>query len=90
MEVLNGAGEEGLAGRVANSLARYGYDTSAGTARNRYDDTVVVYMNEAAKPKAETVAKVLGGQVSVIDASAGYSSDADVLVVLGTDLKNYS
>lgn len=90
VEVLNGAGEEGLAGRVANSLARYGYDTSAGTARNRYDDTVVVYMNEAAKPKAETVAKVLGGQVRVIDASAGYTSDADVLVVLGTDLRNYS
>ena len=90
VEVLNGAGEEGLAGRVANSLARYGYDTSAGTARNHYDDTVVVYMNDAGKAKAETVAKVLGGQVNVIDASAGYTSDADVLVVLGTDLRDYS
>lgn len=90
VEVLNGAGEEGLAGRVANSLATYGYDTSAGTAKNRYDSTVVVYMNDASKSKAEAVAKALGGQVQVIASGGLYSSDSDVLVVLGTDLRNYS
>ncbi len=90
VEVLNGAGEDGLAGRVANSLAAYGYDTSAGTARNRYDSTVVAYMNDAAKPKAQAVAQALGGEVEVVQGEGVYISDADVLVVLGTDLRNYS
>ena len=90
VEVLNGAGEDGLAGRVANSLAAYGYDTSAGTARNRYDSTVVAYMNDAAKPKAQAVAQALGGEVEVVPGEGVYISDADVLVVLGTDLRNYS
>ncbi len=47
-------------------------------------------MNDAAKPKAQAVAQALGGEVEVVPGEGVYISDADVLVVLGTDLRNYS
>lgn len=89
VEVLNAAGVDGLAGRVSQSLATYGWTTSAGTARNHYDTTVVVYLDDANKEKAEAVAKALGGEVQVVDGTGVYSTDADVLVVLGTDMTDY-
>lgn len=90
VEVLNAAGVDGLAGRVSQSLATYGWTTNAGTAVNHYDTTAVVYFDESQKANAEAVAKALGGEVRVLNGTGTYTDNgADVLVVLGTDMGDY-
>lgn len=89
VEVLNATSSSGLAGKVAQSLQKLGATATAGNARNKYDESVVVYIDSANKSKAEAVAKALGGQIQVIDGSSDYTTDADVLVVLGTDMKDF-
>lgn len=90
VEVLNAAGVDGLAGRVAQSLATYGWTTSAGTAVNHYDTTVVVYFDDSQEANAEAVAKALGGEVQVKNGTGVYTNNgSDVLVVLGTDMVDY-
>ena len=88
VEVLNGAGVNGLAGRVASSLSKQGFDTKAATADSYdYSTTRIIYVGEENKPKAQAVAESLG--LSNVRADDGtYSGEADVVVVLGQDMAN--
>ena len=88
VEVLNGAGVNGLAGRVASSLSKQGFDTKAATADSYdYSTTRIIYVGEESKAKAQAVAKSLG--LSNVRADDGtYSGEADVVVVLGQDMAN--
>lgn len=88
VEVLNGAGVNGLAGRVASSLSKQGFDTKAATADSYdYSTTRIIYVGEENKAKAQAVAKSLG--LSNVRADDGtYSGEADVVVVLGQDMAN--
>ena len=88
VEVLNGAGVNGLAGRVASSLSKQGFDTKAATADSYdYSTTRIIYVGEENKPKAQAVAESLG--LSNVRADDGtYSGEADVIVVLGQDMVN--
>ena len=86
VEVLNGAGVTGLAGRVSATLDNYGFDTSAGTAGSYdYTTTRIIYVGEANKAKAQAVADTLG--LSSLKADDGtYQGEADVVVILGADM----
>ena len=86
VEVLNGTGVTGLAGRVASTLSDQGYTTTTGKADSYdYSTTRIVYVGDANKQKAETVADVLG--LSSVKADDGtYAGEADVVVVLGADM----
>ena len=86
--VLNGTGVSGLAGRVAASLDKYGYETSTGNAQNAYDYSVVAYCTPENQSAAEAVAQALGGNIDVEDWQGIYETDCDVVVVLGLDMAN--
>lgn len=85
VEVLNGAGVTGLAGRVASTLSDKGFNTTSGKADSYdYSKTRVIYVGDGNKAKAQAVAEVLGlGTVKADDGT--YAGKADVVVVLGSD-----
>lgn len=88
VKVLNGAGVNGLAGRVASSLNNQGFDATASTA-DSYDHktTSIYYVGSDNKAKAQAVADTLGlGNVKADDGT--YKGKADVVVVLGADMAN--
>ena len=84
VEVLNGSGEGGVAGRLASYLREGGYHVVAvGNAdRTDYFATLVVARDED-PAAALAVARYLGGP-PVIRQTLG-SDQADVTVVLGSD-----
>lgn len=86
VQVLNGSGVSGLAGRIAASLSNQGFETKAATAnRYNYTTTSIIYVGEQNKPKAQAVADTLG--LSNVRADDGtYTGEADVVVVLGADM----
>lgn len=85
VEVLNGAGIDGLAGRVATTLSNQGFDTTAESADSfDYSTTRVIYVGEENKPKANAVADILGLESIVAD-DGTYAGEAEVVVVLGAD-----
>lgn len=88
VEVLNGAGINGLAGRVSSTLEGKGFSATAATADSfDYTTTRVIYVGDANKAKAEAVAETLG--VDSVRADDGtYAGTADVVVVLGADMAN--
>ena len=89
VEVLNGAGVEGLAGRIASTLDNQGFDTTAATADSYdYSKTRIIYVGDANKAKAQAVADTLGLSNVVAD-DGTYSGEADVVVVLGSDMANH-
>lgn len=89
IEVLNATTSAGLAGRIAKSLESLGASsTTAGNANHQYDTSLIVYTNAANKAKAEAIAKALGGQIQVINGAGQYSTNCDVLVILGSDMKD--
>lgn len=91
IEVRNGAGVEGGASQVQSQLTSDGFKvTATGNADNYvYDETLVVYKNEAMIPAAKQVIASLGVGRSV-DASIYYEFDTDILVVIGKDWKPLS
>lgn len=85
VEVLNGAGIDGLAGRVASTLSNYGFDTTSASADSfDYSTTRVIYVGEENKAKANAVAETLGLDSIVAD-DGTYAGEAEVVVVLGAD-----
>ena len=86
VEVLNGAGVQGLAGRVASTLDDYGFDAFSGTADSfDYSTSRVLYVGEENKARASAVAETLG--LDAIHADDGtYAGEACVVVVLGEDM----
>ena len=86
VEVLNGAGVSGLAGRVASTLNSKGFEATSGTADSYdYSTTRIIYVGEENKAKAQAVADTLG--LSTVKKDDGtHAGEANVVVVLGADM----
>ena len=91
VRVLNATSVAGLAAKIADDLKAAGASTSAGNANNKYDETVIAYMNSKSKQLAEDIAKKLGHNTKVQNGEGVYTSsqNADVLIIVGNDLKDY-
>lgn len=88
VEVLNGVGVEGLAGRISYTLSNQGFDTWAGNADSLdYSKTRIIYVGSENQAKAKAVADVLGLSNVVAD-DGTYAGEAEVVVVLGEDMVN--
>lgn len=86
VQVLNGAGVDGLASRISASLVNQGFDAVAGNADYLYDYTLIVYNGEDHRDQAEAVNETLGGSFSVEANDGTYSTDYDVVLILGSDM----
>ena len=86
--VRNGSGVTGGAGQIADALKDRGFDVTetGNTDTYVYDETLVVYNDDAFEAAAETVVALLGLGRTVPGAGF-YTFDTDVLVVLGKDWK---
>lgn len=86
--VRNGSGVTGGAGQIADALKDRGFDVTetGNTDTYVYDETLVVYNDDAFEAAAETVVASLGLGRTVPGAGF-YTFDTDVLVVLGKDWK---
>ena len=84
----NGSGVTGGAGQIADALKDRGFDVTetGNTDTYVYDETLVVYNDDAFEAAAETVVASLGLGRTVPGAGF-YTFDTDVLVVLGKDWK---
>ena len=86
VQVLNGAGIDGLATRISASLSNWGFYTYSGDAgRWDYAQTLIIYNGEDHLAQAQAVNEALGGEMRVMANDGSYYTDADVLVILGTD-----
>lgn len=86
VEVLNGTGVNGLAGRISSTLSNYGFDTSSDNADSiDYSTTRIIYVGSKNQAKAKAVADVLGLSNVVAD-DGTYAGEAEVVVVLGSDM----
>lgn len=84
--VLNGTSVNGLAGRTATKLETEGFSPYAESADSMDHTTTMVYYNGDARPSALGVAKTLGiDEANVTENTEGYTSDFDVVLVLGSD-----
>lgn len=85
--VLNGTDVAGLAESAANQLESAGYtiDRFDNADSETYTQTVVVYMNDKYSRTAQTLAGVLGDNVLAMANDGSYVSDADIVVILGSD-----
>ena len=86
--VRNGAGITGAAQQMADQLAAGGFvvDEVGNTDSPAYDETLIIYKDEANEAAAQTVAAALTSG-RVVNGGDYYSFDTDVLVVLGSDWK---
>lgn len=85
VEVLNGAGVVGLAGRVSATLNTLGFSATAGDAPNHATSTQIVYNGEDALAQAKAVSEALGGNIPVEANNGDYDTKADVVLILGED-----
>ena len=85
VSVLNGAGTEGLAAQYAEKLNERNFTASAANAADSSETTFVVYNGDDAQGKANAVAEVVGGNPKIIENDGTYPTDANVVLVLGSD-----
>ena len=84
--VLNGTGVNGLAGEKSTELEMAGFNPYAETADSSDHATSTVYYNGDSRSAALGVAQTLGiSEESVVENTEGYSTDFEVIVVLGAD-----
>lgn len=84
--VLNGAGISGLAASKSTILEAAGFSPYAETASSSSYTTSTVYYNDDARGTALGVAETLGiSEGNVVENTEGYSTEYDVVVVLGAD-----
>lgn len=86
--VRNGSGVTGGAAQLSEILTKAGYQVEeVGNADNQvYNETLVVYNDDAMKPAAEAVVETLGSG-RAIPAQGFYTFETEILVVLGKDWK---
>ncbi len=86
IEVQNGTSVSGLGLRVSAYLASNGYKTLAPVAADRlnYQQTIVHSYDQAARPAAAAIGRLLGANV-VYDASRPRGGAPLVVVILGAD-----
>ena len=84
--MLNGTGVNGLAGEKSTELEMAGFNPYAETADSSDHATSTVYYNGDSRSAALGVAQTLGiSAESVVENTEGYSTDFEVIVVLGAD-----
>ena len=85
VSVLNGAGVSGLAAETATTLREAGFEAEPGNAPSTVSTTAIYYNNDSLA-SALGVAQTLGvSEASVARNDGSYTTDFDVVVVLGTD-----
>jgi LCP family protein required for cell wall assembly len=88
LAVLNGAGWQGLAAGVAETMKARGYvDVSTGNTANPYERTTIYYA-PGRETEARMVARDLDAEAEFVltsDADVAARHDADVVLVLGED-----
>ena len=85
VSVLNGAGVSGLAAETATTLRQAGFEAEPGNAPSTTSTTTVYYNNDSLA-SALGVAQTLGvPEASVARNDGSYTTEFDVIVVLGTD-----
>ena len=87
VEIRNGGGVTGVGAKMGEVLGNAGFTigtignvTDAGT----YNETLVIYRDEAYKAAANTIVKTIDGG-RVVNGGDYYTFDANVLVVIGKD-----
>ena len=87
VEIRNGGGVTGVGAKMGEILGNAGFTigtignvTDAGT----YNETLVIYRDEAYKAAANTIVKTIDGG-RVVNGGDYYTFDANVLVVIGKD-----
>lgn len=92
VQVQNGAGVQGLAGRITADLARQGFTTNAaGDAASLYEHTLII--DYSGRPKTrQRLAELLGIDSQYVQATPADDAppapyQTDIVVVLGQDYK---
>ena len=84
--VLNGTSVSGLAASKSTELENAGFMPYADSDASMDHTTSMVYYNGTSRSAALGVAQTLGiDEANVAENTVGYSTDYDVIVVLGTD-----
>lgn len=86
--VLNGTDTTGLARKGASVLSKAGYSTSSGNASSQDHTTSIVVYNSSsstARQEALGVIETLGLSAEPVENDGTYSTETDVVVVLGQD-----
>jgi polyisoprenyl-teichoic acid--peptidoglycan teichoic acid transferase len=88
--IWNGVGVAGVADDCKTQLKKLGWkiESTGNAAQFVYDETLVVYKDDADKAMAELLVSDLG-QGRAVRSAARYSFDGDVLVVVGKDYRPY-
>lgn len=87
VEVRNGAQINGAAGNLGNMLSELGYNVlSVGNVDDgtMYPETLVVYTREELEDAALSIVRDIGAG-RVVNGGDFYSSNADVIVIIGVD-----
>ena len=87
LTVNNGGDVVGAAAEAAEMLTAAGFSvqSTGNAAQQVYDETFVVYKDDAHAEAAEAVVAALGVGRAIQDGGVYYSFDTDVLVVVGKD-----
>lgn len=83
--VLNAAAIDGLATETADKLNQAGFSATADTANSINGRTVIFYNGDATLGKAKGIVETLGGDIDVEPNDGNYSTDVDLVLLLGTD-----
>ncbi len=87
VEVLNGSGVNGLAGRVASMLEKQGFEVvNIGNADGMEYSSTHVYDRKGRGDKAKKVANALS--INTYKVEINEDNDADVTIILGKDKSN--
>ena len=90
LEIRNGTNVAGLAKKTSDELQGKGYEVlSIGNAANRTTEQTTVYSLKATQVDgAQEIAELLGASASSNLPEGEAESDADVLIILGSDAQN--
>lgn len=91
IEVLNGCGVPGMAGKFTDYLRSHGYDVVRFTNAQRYDYPRTLVVNRSTEfTRARLVAQSLGVEPNAVENMPDPSLQLDVTVVLGLDVATLS
>lgn len=89
LTIRNGAGITGAAASMESTLEGLGYNVVeiGNTDVDAYDETLIIYNDEAMRPAAQAVLDTLGMGRIVFNELGYYTFGSDVLLVIGKDWK---
>lgn len=87
VQVQNGAGVNGIAGRVTQQLANQSFTLEAAVNAEQIDESVIIDYGAHPVTRAR-LSEVLGG-MPVVERAADTSPGVDIVVMLGTDYDRY-